>query len=234
MLLTSGVSGLTSWTVWCICLTANLKTSETILLEMQMIQLSTALKKIFVTIRLFHWLPPVPSKKILNLNLMLPQTVNSLRSGGFPLLPMIIHSRTLTWCSSTSKFPFQREYHLDQQIFCNNLPKLYIFRPYLVPIVVLCLRHVTPSIMPKVHCGHLLVWGDVQWVWHIFYCGGNNAGVSWLITDSILVFTYISYVPHTGTATITTTATQRCAQAGFWSIFSSELGVSTKYKFNVI
>ena len=62
----------------------------------------------------------------------------------------------------------------------NILQKfVYIFRPYLVPPIVLYLRHVTPSIMPKVHGGHIVVWGDVQRVWHICYCGGNNAGVSW-------------------------------------------------------
>ena len=125
-----------------------------------------------------------------------PNCPNSLCSGGFLLLPMIIHSRTLTWCSNTSMFPFLGKYHLDKQIFCNNLPKLYmyIFRPYLVPIVVLCLWHVTPSIMPKVHGGHILVWGDVQWVWHICYCGGNNAGVSCSLIQILSSHTYPMYL----------------------------------------
>ena len=162
-----------------------------------------------------------------------PNCSNSLCSGGSPLLPMIIHSRTLTWCSSTSMFPFLGEYHLDQQIvlqpFAKSVHSKINHSSHILPLS--CPFHcsvsvyVTPSIIPKVHSGHLLVWGDVQWVWHICYCGGNNAGVLWLLIQ--ILFT--SYVHHA-----TTTATQRCAQAGFWSIFSSELGVSARYKFNVV
>ena len=77
----------------------------------------------------------------------------------------------------------------------NILQKfVYIFRPYLVPPIVLYLRHVTPSIMPKVHGGHIVVWGDVQRVWHICYCGGNNAGVSWSLIQILSSHTYPMYL----------------------------------------
>ena len=52
-----------------------------------------------------------------------PNCHNSLCSGGLLLLPMIILSRTLTWCSSTSMFPFQREYYIDQKIVLQPFVK---------------------------------------------------------------------------------------------------------------
>ena len=162
-----------------------------------------------------------------------PNYPNLLCSGGFLLLPMIIHNRTLTWCSSTSMFPFQREYHLDQQIFatiCENCT-------YSVPILSLLLFYVCDTSL-RVSWQRYTVGTS----WSEEMSSGSDISVT--VEETMQVFhdhwfksrlhIYPTYVPHTGTATITTTATQRCTQAGFWSIFSSELGVSARYKFNVV
>ena len=165
---------------------------------------------------------------------MLPPTVNSLRSGGSPLLPMIIHSRTLTWCSSTSMFPFLGKYHLDQQIFatiCQNCT-------YFVPILSLLLFYVCDTSL-RVSCQRYTVGTS----WSEEMSSGSDISVT--VEETMQVFhdhwfksclhIHILCTSHwRGTATITITATQRCAQAGFWSIFSSELGVSARYKFNVV
>ena len=108
---------------------------------------------------------------------------------------------------------------------------------YFVPILSLPLFYVCDTSL-RVSCQRYTVGTS----WSEEMSSGSDISVT--VEETMQVFhdhwfksrlhIYPTYVPHTGTATITTTATQRCAQAGFWSIFSSELGVSARYKFNLV